>query len=77
MMPCPCPGRGFPLDDFKEDRAGLVLAYWGVALTLGRPLVSQTDYDYKDGTGVYGSLLNHITVGRHEKRARPPASPPR
>ena len=35
---------------------GLVLAYWGMALMLGRPLVSQTDFDYvKNGSGVYGS----------------------
>ena len=50
-----------------------MLAYWGVALTLGRPLVSQTDFDYVNQTGVYGSLLNHISVGRHEIGA--PANP--
>jgi hypothetical protein len=62
--------RGFPIEAYKEDRPGLVLAYWGVALMLGRPLVSQTDFDYVKHSGVYGSLLNHITVGRHEKRAQ-------
>ncbi len=42
-MPC----RGFPVDHYKGDRFGLIVAYWGLALTLGRPLVSQTDYNEK------------------------------
>ena len=61
------------MDDYKSDRVGLVLAYWGVALHLGRPLVSQTDHDYEGSIsgGTYGSILNHITVGRHARRAIP------
>ena len=31
--------RGFPVEQFKDDRAGLVLAFWSLALHLGRPLV--------------------------------------
>ena len=31
------------MDKFKGDRLGLVLAFWGLGLVLGRPLVSQTD----------------------------------
>lgn len=63
------------MDDYKSDRVGLVLAYWGVALHLGRPLVSQTDHDYEGSVsgGTYGSILNHITVGRHARRAIPRA----
>ena len=37
-------GRGFPVEKFKGDRLGLVLAFWGLGIVLGRPLVSQTDY---------------------------------
>lgn len=36
--------RGFPVEQYKGDRLGLVLAFWGLGLVLGRPLVSQTDY---------------------------------
>ena len=36
--------RGFPVDKFKGDRLGLVIAFWGLGIVLGRPLVSQTDY---------------------------------
>ncbi len=63
--------RGFPVDEYKNDRVGLVLAYWAIALHLGRPLVSQTDHEFEGFTdnGVYGSILNHITVGRHARRA--------
>ncbi|EIE24910.1 Clavaminate synthase-like protein [Coccomyxa subellipsoidea C-169] len=63
--------KGFPVDQYKGDRVGLVLAYWGVALHLGRPLVSQTDHDYEGSAngGTYGSVLNHITVGRHARPA--------
>ena len=32
------------MDKFKGDRLGLVLAFWGLGIVLGRPLVSQTDY---------------------------------
>ena len=32
------------MDQLKGDRLGLVLAFWGLGLVLGRPLVSQTDY---------------------------------
>lgn len=55
--------RKFPVDKFKGDRTGLVLAFWGLGLVLGRPLVSQTDY--KEDGATFGSLLNHVTVGRH------------
>ncbi|KAK9863979.1 hypothetical protein WJX84_007599 [Apatococcus fuscideae] len=54
--------RGFPVDIYRGDRLGLVLAFWGVALVLGRVQVSQTDYT-EDGT-TFGSVLNHVTVGR-------------
>ena len=54
--------RGFPVHEYKDDRLGLVLAFWGVGLYLGRPLVSQTDYQV-DGT-IFGSVLNHVTDGR-------------
>ncbi len=55
------------MEQYRDDRVGLVLAYWGIALTLGRPQVSQTDY-HADGT-VFGSILNHITEGRWAKGA--------
>lgn len=32
------------MEAFEEDRLGLVLAFWGLGLVLGRPQVSQTDY---------------------------------
>ena len=54
--------RGFPVQQFIEDRLGLVLAFWGVGLHLGRPLISQTDY--KDDGSIFGSVLNHVTDGR-------------
>ncbi|KAL3155553.1 hypothetical protein ABBQ38_011107 [Trebouxia sp. C0009 RCD-2024] len=54
--------RGFPIQQYAEDRLGLVLAFWGMGLHLGRPLVSQTDYQV-DGT-IFGSVLNHVTDGR-------------
>lgn len=38
-LPRPC--RGFPVQQFKGDRLGLVLAYWGLALCMGRLQVSQ------------------------------------
>ncbi len=44
----------------------------GVALTLGRPQISQTDYT-AEGV-VYGSLLNHVTDGRHAKGEQQAAS---
>ena len=31
--------RGFPVAEFKDNRVGLVLAFWSLALHLGRPLV--------------------------------------
>ena len=37
--------RGFPVEHFRGNRFGLVVAFWGLALTLGQPQVSQTDYD--------------------------------
>ncbi len=54
--------RGFPVQQYHEDRLGLVLAFWGLGLHLGRPLISQTDY-LEDGT-IFGSVLNHVTDGR-------------
>ena len=39
-----------------------MLAFWAIALVLGRVQVSQTDYT-EDGT-TFGSVLNHVTVGR-------------
>ena len=32
------------MDTYKDDRLGLVLAFWGLGIVLGRPQVSQTDY---------------------------------
>jgi hypothetical protein len=61
------------VEEYKNDRLGLVLAYWALALALGRPLVSQTDFDYAAGEGIYGSLLNHITSGRYAKGMSQPA----
>ena len=36
------------MEAFEQDRLGLVLAFWGLGLVLGRPQVSQTD-DTEDG----------------------------
>lgn len=55
--------RGFPVEQYKNDRLGLVLAFWALALTVGRVQVSQTDYDVEGK--VFGSVLNHVTGGRH------------
>ncbi|KAK9816577.1 hypothetical protein WJX72_002145 [[Myrmecia] bisecta] len=55
--------KNFPVEHYADDRLGLVLAYWGLALTVGRPQVSQTDFDSNGKR--FGSLLNHVTVGRH------------
>ena len=55
--------RGFPVEHYKDNRPGLVVAFWGLALILGRVQISQTDLK-SDGT-VFGSILNHVTVGRH------------
>ncbi len=60
-----CECRGFPVEQYKQDRLGLVLAFWALGLHLGRPLISQTDYK-ADGT-VFGSVLNHVTDGRFLK----------
>lgn len=54
--------RGFPVEHYADNRPGLVVAFWGLALVLGRVLISQTDKK-SDGT-VFGSILNHVTVGR-------------
>ena len=48
--------RKFPVDKFKGDRTGLVLAFWGLGLVLGRPLVSQTDY--KEDGATFGESSN-------------------
>lgn len=57
--------RGFPVEQYKQDRLGLVLAFWALGLHLGRPLISQTDCK-ADGT-VFGAVLNHVTDGRFVK----------
>ena len=54
--------RNFPVEQYREDRLGLVLAFWGVGIHLGRPLISQTDY--KEDGSVFGSVLNHVSEGR-------------
>ena len=36
--------RGFPVEHYKNDRLGLILAFYGLGLVFGRPQVSQTDY---------------------------------
>lgn len=46
-----------------------MLAYWALLVHLGRPLVSQTDYSQDREGDFYGSILNHITVGRHVRGA--------
>ncbi len=51
---------GFPVAHFKGDRFGLVVAYWGLALTLGVPQVSQTDYT-NDGQ-TFGERLTPSTA---------------
>ncbi len=66
-VPGPC--RGFPVEQYQQDRLGLVLAFWALGLHLGRPLISQTDYK-ADGT-VFGSVLNHVTDGRFVKGQEP------
>lgn len=57
--------RGFPVERYATNRPGLVVAYWGIGLVLGRIQISQTDRK-SDGT-VFGSILNHVTVGRFAK----------
>ena len=37
--------RGLPVEQFKADRVGLVLAFWSLALHLGRPLVRHPTRD--------------------------------
>lgn len=60
--------RGFPVQHYATNRPGLVVAFWGLALVLGRVLISQTDKK-SDGT-VFGSIFNHITIGRHANGER-------
>jgi hypothetical protein len=48
---------------YATNRPGLVVSFWGLALVLGRVQISQTD-QRGDGS-VFGSILNHVTVGRH------------
>ena len=57
------------MEIYKGDRLGLVLAFWGLALILGRVQISQTDYT-EDGT-TFGSVLNHVSVGRKTHGRRP------
>ena len=54
--------RNFPVEQYKDDRLRLVLAFWGLGIHLGRPLISQTDY--KEDGSLFGSVLNHVTEGR-------------
>lgn len=51
------------MQHYASNRPGLVVAFWGLALVLGRVQISQTDKK-SDGT-VFGSIFNHVTVGRH------------
>ena len=46
--------RGFPVEHFRGNRFGLIVAFWGLGLALGTPQVSQTDYD-----------RDHKTFGEH------------
>ena len=57
------------MEQYRHDKVGLVLAFWAILAHLGRPLVSQTDYDHEREGEFYGSILNHITVGRHSRGA--------
>ncbi|KAK9809629.1 hypothetical protein WJX73_008948 [Symbiochloris irregularis] len=66
--------RGFPVDRFKTDRLGLIIAFYGLGLVFGRPQVSQTDYT-EDGQ-TFGSVLNHISEGRHSHVRRNINYPP-
>ncbi|WIA42630.1 hypothetical protein OEZ86_008603 [Tetradesmus obliquus] len=54
--------KGFPVQHFASNRPGLVVAFWGWALLLGRVQISQTDWNSKGE--VFGSIFNHVTVGR-------------
>ena len=58
---------GFPVAHFKGDRFGLVVAYWGLALVLGVPQVSQTDYTqdkqtFGETSSCHGSLPDHASL---------------
>ena len=57
------------MNHYKSDRLGLVLGYWGFALVVGRPLVSQTDFVNESRDTTFGSLFVHITDGRYKQRA--------
>lgn len=35
--------RGFPVEQYRNDRLGLIIAFYGLGLVLGRPQISQTD----------------------------------
>lgn len=58
----PHAARNFPSEHYKNNRVGLVVAFYGLGLVTGRIQISQTDRR-ADGS-IYGSLFNHITVGR-------------
>ena len=45
------------MEQFEGDRLGLILAFWGLGLALGRPLISQTDYT-EDGQ-TFGMPVQH------------------
>ena len=46
------------MEHYVGDRFGLVVAWWGLALILGTPQISQTDYNEKLET--FGEVLDRI-----------------
>jgi hypothetical protein len=52
---------GFPVQKYKEDRWGLIAAYWGFGLQIGRALITQNDYNKEKGV-IEGSILNHVCM---------------
>lgn len=54
------------MDKYRGDRLGLVLAFWGFGIVLGRPLVSQTDYteDGKTFGETHASCLCALNISR-------------
>ena len=56
--------RGFPVEQYRNDRLGLVLAFYGLGLVLGRPQVSQTDYT-EDGQTFGVSRLRMLFILIH------------
>ena len=52
------------MDKFKGDRLGLILAFWGLGVVLGRPLVSQND-NTEDGQ-VFGECVDLSTADAND-----------